>query len=117
MNERLLPGVLLMAWQTEADRCVGILRIEGDGPLFAGHFPRRPVLPAVGQIQLLVELCSRALGEVVEIVSIPRAKFMRIIGPDAVLTCEIHLRDTEARWTLRQEDVRVSEGILVLRRE
>ena len=36
--------------------------VPGDSPWFAGHFPDAPVLPAVAQLNLLVQMLAQATG-------------------------------------------------------
>jgi 3-hydroxyacyl-[acyl-carrier-protein] dehydratase len=58
---------------------------RADFPAFAGHFPGRPILPAVLQIMAACLLVEAATGQHVLPTLIERAKFVNTIVPDAVV--------------------------------
>jgi len=66
---------------------------------FQGHFPGKPVLPAVVQIMIFRESIAEELARPLEIVKVTRAKFLKVIGADVSVT---------ATWTLKETD----EGFL-----
>ena len=66
---------------------------------FQGHFPGKPVLPAVVQIMIFRESIAEELAQPLEIVKVTRAKFLKVIGADVPVT---------AIWTLKETD----EGFL-----
>jgi 3-hydroxyacyl-[acyl-carrier-protein] dehydratase len=60
-----------------------------DFPGFSGHFPGRPILPAVLQIMAANQLVEAATGQRLLSAAIERAKFVQTIVPGAVveITC------------------------------
>lgn len=60
-----------------------------DFPGFSGHFPGRPILPAVLQIMAANQLVEAATGQRLSPSAIERAKFVHPIVPGAVveITC------------------------------
>jgi 3-hydroxyacyl-[acyl-carrier-protein] dehydratase len=60
-----------------------------DFPVFSGHFPGQPILPAVLQIMMASLLVEAATGRRLQPASIERAKFVNPIGPGALveITC------------------------------
>ncbi|MEN8126655.1 MAG: hypothetical protein ABFR90_02500 [Planctomycetota bacterium] len=66
---------------------------------FQGHFPGKPVLPAVVQIMLFRESIAEELAQPLEIAKITRAKFLKVINADI---------SVKAVWTLKETD----EGLL-----
>lgn len=60
-----------------------------DFPGFSGHFPGRPILPAVLQIMAANQLVEAATGQRLLSAAIERAKFVQPIVPGAVveITC------------------------------
>ncbi len=66
---------------------------------FQGHFPGKPVLPAVVQIMIFRESIAEELAQPLEIVKMTRAKFLKVISTDVSVT---------ATWTLKETD----EGFL-----
>jgi 3-hydroxymyristoyl/3-hydroxydecanoyl-(acyl carrier protein) dehydratase len=57
------------------------LALPGDHTAFAGHFPGRPVLPGVVQVDWAVRLGSTCFGYRFRPATRVRVKFMRIIDP------------------------------------
>ena len=62
---------------------------SADFPGFSGHFPGRPILPAVLQIMAANQLVEAAMGQHLQSATIERAKFVQPIVPGAVveITC------------------------------
>ena len=56
-----------------------------DFPGFAGHFPGRPILPAVLQLMTACLLVEAATGRPVRLSSVERAKFVNTIVPGALV--------------------------------
>lgn len=52
-----------------------------DFPAFAGHFPGRPVLPAIVQLAAVRVAVSEALGKKIIPLEMVRVKFKNMIGP------------------------------------
>ena len=55
-----------------------------DSPVFAGHFPNKPVLPAVVQVMMVQEALA-ALGHTGQLQGVRQAKFLSPIGPNLPL--------------------------------
>jgi 3-hydroxyacyl-[acyl-carrier-protein] dehydratase len=56
---------------------------SADFPGFAGHFPGRPILPAVLQIMAATQLAETAAGQRLLATAIERAKFVLPVVPGA----------------------------------
>jgi 3-hydroxymyristoyl/3-hydroxydecanoyl-(acyl carrier protein) dehydratase len=54
-------------------------------PYFDGHFPGFPILPAVGQMDLIIRFAAKYLGTGIELAEIRRIKFSSFIRPCAPL--------------------------------
>ncbi len=67
------------------------LRFSGAEDFFQGHFPGRPVLPAVVQIAAVVGLASRLAGTELRLSEVTRAKFMAPTGPGRELALRLTL--------------------------
>ena len=57
-------------------------------PLFAGHFPGNPILPAVHQIEMVRCAMSALVAEPLWIEKISKAKFAGVVSPGDVITVE-----------------------------
>lgn len=74
-----------------------------DFPGFSGHFPGRPILPAVLQIMAANQLVEAATGQRLLSTAIERAKFVLPIVPGAVveITCRRLPGATADLWEIR----------------
>ncbi len=81
------------------------VRVRADSPWFAGHFPGFPVLPAIAQMSMLVEMVARASGVPLYLQAASRIKFKRLVLPGSVLTLQA-MPGTEPG----QYNCRISEG-------
>lgn len=67
---------------------------------FRGHFPGRPVLPAIVQLRMLRLLVEEAIGPA-ELLDITSAKFLSPAVPDVLLA--VRIRRRADRWTAEME--------------
>lgn len=66
---------------------------------FRGHFPGRPVLPAVVQLASVRFLAETGLKQPVYPVSYSRTKFRGIIQPDEKIILQVRLKREDVGWT------------------
>ena len=59
--------------------------VPGDHPVFAGHFPGRPIVPGVVLIDRAILLASRLLNRSAITCRIANAKFFSPVGPGETL--------------------------------
>ena len=85
-------------------RAVGIKNVTYNEPIFEGHFPTRPVMPGVLQIEALAQLAAWLLlrdigkeGELGYFRSISKATFRRAIIPGDQLRLEIEVAQLRSR--------------------
>ena len=64
-------------------------------PVFAGHFPDRPLLPGFFQIELARVVAERACGRPVDVVAVKKTKFARPVLPGEELRVEETLTDRD----------------------
>jgi 3-hydroxyacyl-[acyl-carrier-protein] dehydratase len=113
VSEELLPGVVLRDLRRPtAGELAGELEVAVGHAAFDGHFPGRPVLPAVAQLQIVVALCRRLLGQAVRVEEVCRVKFVRPVEPGARLSFLLAVDGQHLRWSLRRDDEPVSTGVL-----
>ena len=62
---------------------------------FQGHFPNQPILPAVVQIMIFRESIAEKLNQNLEIVSLTRAKFLKVVSPETPVTAIWTTKETE----------------------
>jgi 3-hydroxyacyl-[acyl-carrier-protein] dehydratase len=69
-------------------------RFGADDPVFAGHFPKRPLLPGVFQLEMARMAAEWILNCPLAAREICRAKFQRPILPDELVRLELKLSET-----------------------
>ena len=70
-------------------------KFSAGDPVFAGHFPNRPVLPGVFQLEMARAAAEWALGCRLAIREVGRAKFQRPILPEDAVRLDLKLSETD----------------------
>jgi 3-hydroxymyristoyl/3-hydroxydecanoyl-(acyl carrier protein) dehydratase len=68
-------------------------RFPASDPTFAGHFPMRPILPGVFQLEMARFAAERLLNCALALREVPKAKFLRPILPDEAVRLIIKLTE------------------------
>ena len=84
--EELEPGI----------RCVAWLSVSAENPVFAGHFPARPILPGVLIIEAVAQTAAVMMGSAPPaetmgtalLTAVNRFKFLRPVAPGTMLRIE-----------------------------
>ena len=85
------PGRIVARRSIDADCMEFDLNLPADHPAFAGHFPSRPVLPGVVQIDWAIRLAETHLGSGLSAACDYQVKFRRVIGPGPGATLELRI--------------------------
>jgi len=86
--------------------------IPTGGPLFEGHFPRRPILPGVAELAMVIRALRPAAGPKA-LRAIPFLRFRGIVVPKDTLVLEARLAvDGAVRFELRRGGDRVADGAM-----
>jgi 3-hydroxymyristoyl/3-hydroxydecanoyl-(acyl carrier protein) dehydratase len=97
--------------------CVELARIGPEHPAFAGHFPRRPVLPAVVILAEVLAAIEAQTREPPQQWTIASAKFLAVVAPDEPLTLShATLPSGTLRFDVRSPRGVVATGVLAPRR-
>jgi 3-hydroxyacyl-[acyl-carrier-protein] dehydratase len=85
------------------ERASGRWRLTGDEPFFAGHFPGRPTLPGVLQVEALAQVGALAVladeryaGKLPLFGGIEKARFRRQVVPGDTLDLEVTMEQLGA---------------------
>ena len=70
-------------------------RFDADDPTFAGHFPTRPILPGVFQLEITRMAAEWALNCSLTLREIRKAKFLRPILPEEIVHVELKLAEKD----------------------
>lgn len=83
--------------QTAPDGTAAIeFRFIANDPTFAGHFPGRPLLPGVFQLEMARLAAEWVLGTPLSVREISKAKFLRPILPEETVRLELKLLRKES---------------------
>ena len=76
-------------------------RFDANGAVFAGHFPNRPLLPGVFQLEMARVAAESVLDCALFVSEISKAKFQRPILPDETVRLELKLSETDGKVQAR----------------
>jgi len=81
-------------------------------PVFAGHFPGRPIVPGVMLLEWVLGECARTRGVATSALRVREAKFFRPLQPDQ--SAELLLEPGAARLVFRivHGEVAIASGIV-----
>lgn len=106
MRPRLDARSSLTSWSaTSAESAEGHSCFSSSLPVFAGHFPDRPLVPGVYLIATVLELACKALGRHLDIRCVERSKWSAPALPGDHLTVRV-------QWSHQPEGLRL-EGTVV----
>lgn len=76
--------------QRSGDQCVQKFVFAENFIGFEGHFPGRPVLPAIAQMLTALTVAEELQGESLTLAEIPKAKFLSVlsVGEEVTVTCK-----------------------------
>jgi 3-hydroxymyristoyl/3-hydroxydecanoyl-(acyl carrier protein) dehydratase len=87
-------------------------------PVFAGHFPSRPLLPGIFQLEMARAAVEIILNCPLTVREVSKAKFQRPILPDETVRLELKLSETgetiQARASFSVKGQSAGETILLL---
>ena len=75
--------------------------IAADHPCLDGHFPGRPVVPAVVLLDEILSAARRHLSGVGRLRAVSNAKFLQPVLPEQAVTVSLDLRDAGATIEFR----------------
>jgi uncharacterized membrane protein/3-hydroxymyristoyl/3-hydroxydecanoyl-(acyl carrier protein) dehydratase len=84
-------------------------------PAFAGHFPGRPVFPAVALLDMVIESARSDLGKTVVVTGLPRAKFLAPLAPGDRGTIRLRFCADQLEFEVSRSGKSVAQGVFQLR--
>jgi len=91
--------------------------VAEESPWFDGHFPDRPVLPGIAQLEMVFDLIRRHARRPLRLVEVNRVRFKRMILPEDRLTVVAVPRQADGTvYTFRLEKTEglVATGIMTV---
>jgi 3-hydroxymyristoyl/3-hydroxydecanoyl-(acyl carrier protein) dehydratase len=68
---------------------------SADDPVFAGHFPERPILPGIFQLEIVRMAAEWLQNRPLAVTEIVKTKFQRPILPGEILKLNLKLTETD----------------------
>jgi 3-hydroxyacyl-[acyl-carrier-protein] dehydratase len=88
------------------------IEVPGEGPLFEGHFPGRPILPGIAELVLVARALAPG-GNAAEVCAIPFARFRGLVLPAETLSVAASARgEGIVRFEVRRSGTLVANGAL-----
>lgn len=89
------------------------LQIPRSHPSLAGHFPGRPIVPAVVLLDCVLDEAQRCFGPA-SITGLPQAKFTAPLLPEQTAQLELTLQGNELRFNVTRDAESLARGIFTL---
>ena len=119
IEHSLVEKCLKKVIDTDHDEIKGVFVFPQDFPAFEGHFPGQPVLPAVVQLAAARLLAAKHLGRQLVPISVDRAKFKAMVGPNEPMTITISFdqsgNDVTISFSITSETKKIATGEIVCR--
>ena len=90
------------------------VRIPASHPSLAGHFPGRPVVPAVVLLDCVLDEAQRWLGSASSPTALTQAKFTAPLLPEQTAQLELTVQGNELRFGLTRDAVSLAKGAFTL---
>jgi 3-hydroxyacyl-[acyl-carrier-protein] dehydratase len=90
------------------------VRIPASHPALPGHFPGRPIVPAVVLLQCVLDEAGRWLGRELSARALPQAKFSAPLLPEQDAELELRLAGNELRFSVTRDSEVVARGRFAL---
>jgi len=99
------------------ERAVATLCVPASDPVFAGHFPGRPIVPGVVLLDWTLREMGRALGCAPHSLRILEGKFFATLRPDELAELYIDGAGSRRAFRIRHSGTLLASGIVETRGE
>lgn len=102
----------------DKEHIVGIKNLTFNEPFFQGHFPGKPVMPGVIQLEAMAQVAgillnrrSNRIGEIAYFCKVDKARFRRVLVPGDTLRIEVDFLKIRPRIALVQAVIKVGDEV------
>ena len=74
---------------------------SADDPVFAGHFPQRPILPGIFQLEIVRMAAEWIQNRPLAVQEVAKAKFQRPVLPGEILKLNLKLAEADGEISAR----------------
>jgi len=76
----------------EENEATFTIKLNAEHPIFAGHFPEKPITPGVVQMEIVKELSKKALDKELTMISMGNCKFLNFLDPNEAPIIDVVLK-------------------------
>ena len=82
----------ILETNTSSEEVISKIKLNPNHKIFAGHFPNNPLTPGVVQIQIVKEILEKTYGKELQLMTMSRCKFLKILNPNEVPVITIFIK-------------------------
>jgi 3-hydroxyacyl-[acyl-carrier-protein] dehydratase len=100
----------------DGEQVVVEVTVPSDSPWFSGHFPDRPILPGIAQLDMARDVVRELKRSDFRVYGLKKVRFRQMIRPDDAITVTARRREeTPASYSFRimAKDQLACSGILI----
>ena len=90
----------------------GTFCLPATHPVFAGHFPGRPIVPGVMLLEWVLEECARPCGCATSALRVREAKFFRPLQPAQSAQLQLETGQGRRAFRIVHGDATIASGVV-----